>query len=52
MVEPKQVTSNPSIDEETLTQIFDTLSDWEKQLRSLPPEHLRFIEENEEEPTP
>ena len=35
-----------------LSSLFDTLADWEYQLRHLPPEDLEFLEDSFEEPAP
>jgi len=52
MVDPTGETSNHQLaPPDNLTALFETLADWEYQLRALPPEHLAYLERDVEEPT-
>jgi len=52
MVEPRGETSNSETIDETLSNLFETLADWEKQLQALPPEQRQLIVSDVEEPSP
>ncbi len=50
--DPKAERSNHQISQpDDLTGIFESLADWEHQLKSLPPEDLKYLKNEVEEPT-
>lgn len=52
LVEVRGEILNSQSSEKTLSDLFEILSDWERQLQALPPEHRRLIISDVEEPTP